>query len=186
MFAGVSTIGFLVGPLITTIIDPCLCRSIIGRSRSYCGFNLDSCLLLCLAVIVRVIEDDYLTVTKRPQDVAVEFARKLSSDFLIMRSISKNEKGSSIGIFPEALPCSNTREQGRRDEATDGDPSGGGDPDGAGVEFRRRRAKYFPLRRESVHAWCSLVLHRWLVDDKRGKNTKASKREGYEMIIDGR
>jgi hypothetical protein len=29
----------------------------------------------------------------------------------------------------------------------------------------------------------SLVLHRWLVDDKRGKNSKASKREGCEMII---
>jgi hypothetical protein len=29
----------------------------------------------------------------------------------------------------------------------------------------------------------SLVLHRWLADDKRGKNPKASKREGCEMII---
>jgi hypothetical protein len=43
-----------------------------------------------------------------------------------------SEEGSSIGIFLEALPCSNTSEQGPRDEATDGDPSGGGDPDGAG------------------------------------------------------
>jgi hypothetical protein len=29
----------------------------------------------------------------------------------------------------------------------------------------------------------SLVLHRWLADDKKGKNPKASKREGCEMII---
>jgi hypothetical protein len=29
----------------------------------------------------------------------------------------------------------------------------------------------------------SLVLHWWLADDKRGKNPKASKREGREMII---
>jgi hypothetical protein len=43
-----------------------------------------------------------------------------------------NEEGSSIGIFPEALPCSNTSEQGWGNEATDGDPDGGRDLDGAG------------------------------------------------------
>jgi hypothetical protein len=37
-----------------------------------------------------------------------------------------------IGFFPEALPCSNTGEQGRRDETSDEDSDGGGDPDGAG------------------------------------------------------
>jgi hypothetical protein len=29
----------------------------------------------------------------------------------------------------------------------------------------------------------SLVLYWWLANDKRGKNPKASKREGCEMII---
>jgi hypothetical protein len=29
----------------------------------------------------------------------------------------------------------------------------------------------------------SLVLYWWLANDKRGKNLKASKREGCEMII---
>jgi hypothetical protein len=29
----------------------------------------------------------------------------------------------------------------------------------------------------------SLALHRWLADDKKWKNPKASKREGCEMII---
>jgi hypothetical protein len=43
-----------------------------------------------------------------------------------------NEEGLSIGIFPEALPCSNTSEQGWHDGATDGDSGGSGDPDGAG------------------------------------------------------
>jgi hypothetical protein len=43
-----------------------------------------------------------------------------------------NEEGSIIGVFPKALPCSNTDEQGRRDETTNGDPGGGGDPDGVG------------------------------------------------------
>jgi hypothetical protein len=42
------------------------------------------------------------------------------------------EEWSSIGIFSEALPCSNTSEQGRRNEATDGDPGGGGDLDDVG------------------------------------------------------
>jgi hypothetical protein len=45
-----------------------------------------------------------------------------------------NEEGSSIGIFSEALPCSNTSEQGRRDKATDGDLGSGRDPDGASGE----------------------------------------------------
>jgi hypothetical protein len=52
------------------------------------------------------------------------------------------------------------------------------------VEFQRRWAKDFPLRRESVFTLgASLVLHGWLADDKRGNNPKASKREGCEMII---
>jgi hypothetical protein len=29
-------------------------------------------------------------------------------------------------------PCSNTNEQGRREEISNGDPGGGGDPDGTG------------------------------------------------------
>jgi hypothetical protein len=43
-----------------------------------------------------------------------------------------NEEGSIIGVFPEALPCSNTDEQRQRDEISDGDSGGGGDPDGTG------------------------------------------------------
>jgi hypothetical protein len=81
----VATIGLLVGPLIITITDPYLCRSIIGRSRSYRGFDISSFLLLCLVV---VIEDDYLAVTRRPKDVAIEIAKKLSNKFLIARSIN--------------------------------------------------------------------------------------------------
>jgi hypothetical protein len=92
MSAGVSAIDILVGLLIITIIDHRLYRSIIGRSRSCRRFNLDGCLLLCLAIVIGVIDDDYLTVTRRPNDVAVEIAKKLSDDFLITRSIS-NERG---------------------------------------------------------------------------------------------
>jgi hypothetical protein len=75
-FVVVAAISLLVETLIITIIDPCLCRSIIGRSRSYHGFDIGSLLLLCLAVVIRVIEDDYLAVTRWPEDVAVEIAKK--------------------------------------------------------------------------------------------------------------
>jgi hypothetical protein len=37
-----------------------------------------------------------------------------------------NEEGSSIGVFLEALPCSNTSEQGQRDKTIDGEPDGAG------------------------------------------------------------
>jgi hypothetical protein len=89
----VAAIGLLVRPLITTIIDPCLYRSIIDGSRSYRGVNLDSCLFLCLAVVVGVIEDDYLAITRRPEDVVVEIAKKLSDDFLIVSSINNKRGG---------------------------------------------------------------------------------------------
>jgi hypothetical protein len=92
MSAVVAAIGLLVGPLIITITDPYLCRSIIDKGRSCRGFDIGSFLLSCLAVIVGVIEDDYLAVTRRPEDVVVEIAKKLSGEFLIVRSIN-NERG---------------------------------------------------------------------------------------------
>jgi hypothetical protein len=57
------------------------------------GFNLDSCLLLCLSVVVGVIEDDYLAVTRRPEDVTVDITKKLSGDFLIAKSINNKRGG---------------------------------------------------------------------------------------------
>jgi hypothetical protein len=47
-------------------------------------------------------------------------------------SSSEDEERSIIGVFPAALPCSNTSEQGRRDETSDRDHGSGGDPDGTG------------------------------------------------------
>jgi hypothetical protein len=51
-------------------------------------------------------------------------------------SSSEDEDRSTTGTFSAGLPCSNTGEQGRREEIFDGDPGGGEDPDGAddGVE----------------------------------------------------
>jgi hypothetical protein len=45
-------------------------------------------LLLCIAVIVGVIDDDYLVITRWPEDVAVEIAKKLSGELFIVRSIN--------------------------------------------------------------------------------------------------
>jgi hypothetical protein len=47
-------------------------------------------------------------------------------------SSSKYKERSIIRTFLEELPCSNTGEQGRHDKISNGDPGGGGDPDGAG------------------------------------------------------
>jgi hypothetical protein len=47
-----------------------------------------------------------------------------------MRSSSSEDEDISITrAFPEGPHCSNTGEQGRREEISDGDPGGGRDPD---------------------------------------------------------
>jgi hypothetical protein len=45
-------------------------------------------------------------------------------------SSSEGKERSITGVFSEELPCSKTGEQGWREEVSDGDPGGGGDPDG--------------------------------------------------------
>jgi hypothetical protein len=52
-----------------------------------------------------------------------------------MRSSSSEDEDRSItGAFPEGPPCSNTDEQGRREEIFDGNPCGCGGPDGVDGE----------------------------------------------------
>jgi hypothetical protein len=58
-------------------------------------------------------------------------AKSSSHEVLAKKSSSSEDKAISITrIFPEGPPCSNTREKGRHEEISDGDPDGGGDPDG--------------------------------------------------------
>jgi hypothetical protein len=45
-------------------------------------------------------------------------------------SSSENKERSIIGAFPEEPPYSKTGEQGQWEEISDGDPGGGGDPNG--------------------------------------------------------
>jgi hypothetical protein len=84
-----------------------------------------------------------------PSPGGLRMSRLISpKSFLAISSSRKvstiNEEGSSIGIFSEALPCSNISEQGRRDEATDGDPGGGRDPDGVGGGVSASPGKVLP------------------------------------------
>jgi hypothetical protein len=46
-------------------------------------------------------------------------------------SSSEDEDRSTTGAFLEGPPYSNTGKQGWREETSEGDPGGGGDPDGA-------------------------------------------------------
>jgi hypothetical protein len=89
MSAVVATISLMIEPLIITIIISCPCRSIGGRSRNCRGFNTGRPLLLRLIVVVGVVDDDYLAVISRPEDVVVEVTEKLSGEFLITRSVNK-------------------------------------------------------------------------------------------------
>jgi hypothetical protein len=52
-------------------------------------------------------------------------------------SSSEDEDRTTTGTFSKGPPCSNTGEQGRHEEISNGDPGGGGDPDSAdgGVEL---------------------------------------------------
>jgi hypothetical protein len=133
MFVVATTIDLLLGPLSITISDTGPCRSIGGRSRNCRGVDIDRPLLLRLVVVVGVINDDYLAVTRRHEDATVEVAKKFSSELLVMRVSITSEEKPLTGVAPEAPPCSNTEEQWRRDETSDGDPGGGGDPDGTGI-----------------------------------------------------
>jgi hypothetical protein len=93
----VATLSLLLGPLIITISNPCPYRSISGRSRNCRGVNIGRPLLLCLIVIIGVIDDDYLAVTKWPEDVTVEVTKKLSGEFLIARGVNNKRRTCSLG-----------------------------------------------------------------------------------------
>jgi hypothetical protein len=82
-----ATIDLLLEPLIITISDTGPYRSIDGRSRNCRGVDIGHPLLLRLIVVVEVIDDDYLAITRRPEDIAVEVTKKLSGK-LITRSVN--------------------------------------------------------------------------------------------------
>jgi hypothetical protein len=76
---------------------------------------------------------------------------------------SSSEDRSTTGILSEGSPGSNTGEGGCRDETSDGEPSGGGDPDGdgGGIELRLlgQEEPSFEGERERLVFLLPLVFH---------------------------
>jgi hypothetical protein len=71
------------------------------------------------------------------------------------REVSTTSEGGPLtGVAPEALPCSNTDEQRRCDETSDGDPGGGGDPDDIGGGVCATSGKGVP----SAEGECSCLM----------------------------
>jgi hypothetical protein len=100
---------------------------------------------------------------------------------------SEDEERSKIGAFlEEPPPCSNTGERGRREEIFDGDPNGGGDPEGArgGVgalldnglsSLEGERACLVPLLFSIVCKWRARKI-----------NPKQERKNKCEMVINAR
>jgi hypothetical protein len=63
-----------------------------------------------------------------------------------------SEEGSLTGVAAEALSYSNTDEQRRRDETYDGDPRGGGYPDGTSGGVFASSGRGLPSQKESAQA----------------------------------
>jgi hypothetical protein len=101
-------------------------------------------------------------------------------------SSSEDEERSTIGVFLEEPPCSNTGERGWSEETSDRDPSGGDDPEGAsgGVgalpgdglpSLEGERARLVPLLSSIVHKRRA-----------RKVNPKRERKKKCEMVISAR
>jgi hypothetical protein len=109
MFVVTATIDPLLGPLSITISDTDPCRSISTRSRNYRGVDIGCPLLLRLIVVVRVVNDDYLAITRRPRMSRLRSPKS----FLVnsSREVSTtSEEGLLTRVALEAPPYSNTKE----------------------------------------------------------------------------
>jgi hypothetical protein len=98
-------------------------------------------------------ESSRMMILSSPDDSRMSWLRSPKS-FLVnsvprevsaMKFSSSEDKERSITrAFPEELPYSKTGEWGRWEEISDGDPGGGGDPDGAGGEVLVSLGEGFP------------------------------------------
>jgi hypothetical protein len=95
-------------------------------------------LLTRFLFFIGVAEDDHLAVAGRSEEVTVEVAEQPFGELRVPSGVSKktssskDEESSITGMFLEGPPCSNTGERGWHEVTSDGDPGGGGNPDGAG------------------------------------------------------
>jgi hypothetical protein len=106
-----------------------------------------------------------------------------SYEILGLRHFSfEDEDRSTTGSFSEGPPCSNTGEQGRREEIYDGDPNGGGDPDsaGGGVEppLGEEEPSFEGEREHLVHLLSFIVAkRRWR--EENPKQRREVMQDGY-------
>jgi hypothetical protein len=95
----ITATGLLIEPLIITIIVFRPHRGIIGNgggcwcrgdsNRSSREFGADHLLIWRLLFFIRVIKDYDLTVTRQPEDAAVEVGKKFLDELRITRSVSE-------------------------------------------------------------------------------------------------
>jgi hypothetical protein len=94
----IAATGLLIGPLIITIIILHLLKGIVGNgggswrqvnsSRSSHEFGAGRLHIWRLLFFVGVVEDDDIVVTRRPEDVTDEVAKKFPGELCVTRSIS--------------------------------------------------------------------------------------------------
>jgi hypothetical protein len=59
---------------------------------------------LHLVIVVGVVDDNYLVITRRPEDIAVEVAESFLVNSSSREVSTTSEEGPLTGVIPEALP----------------------------------------------------------------------------------
>jgi hypothetical protein len=85
-------------------------------------------------------------------------------------------------MFPEGPPCSNTGERGWHKEIFDGDPGGGGNPDGADGGVSASLGEGLPSV-EGEHGHLVPLLSSIASKLRAGERNPKRKKEECEMII---
>jgi hypothetical protein len=103
-----------------------------------------------------------------------------------MRSLSsEDEERSTTGAFPKDPPCSHTGEWGQREETSDGDVSGGGDPEGVGGGVLAPSGEGLPSL-EGERA-CSVPLLSSIDCERRARKVNPrQERKNCQMVISAR
>jgi hypothetical protein len=151
MSAVTATIDLLLRPLIITISDAGPCRSIGSRSRNCCGVDIGHPLLLRL--VVGVVDDDYLAVSRRLEEVTVELAIKLSGELLITRSVNhQRRRAAHWGRSLRHRPAQTLRSSSGVMRHLMGIPVEAEIRMAPVLKFLHQQAEDFPMWKESVHA----------------------------------
>jgi hypothetical protein len=86
----------------------------------------------------------------------------------------------------QRAPCSNTGEQGRREEISDKDPGGGGDLDGVGGGVLASLGEGHLSAEGERECLVPLLSSIGGYQRVREKNPKKAQKMGYEMVINAK